>query len=68
LEFESSNEERKVNDATEALVVMHSIDQSLNPQVPINRVILNFPPTPDAVSEMTGTPSFHASLFSGSPN
>jgi hypothetical protein len=48
-------ENAKLNDAAGALVVMRSIDQGANPQVPINQPILTFPATPDALSEMTGT-------------
>ena len=58
----------KVADATEALVTMRSIDQNPNAQVAINAPIPNFPPTPDDVSQMTGTLSFPRFSFLGSPN
>jgi len=51
-------ENSKVTNATGALVIMHSVDREPNPQVPIDQPILNFPPTPDAVSQKTGTLPF----------
>ena len=45
----------KVLHATGGLVVMRSIEQGLNPQVPVNQAIPNFPGTPDQVSQMNGT-------------
>jgi hypothetical protein len=55
----------KVSDATGRLAPMRSVDPTPNPQVPINQAILNFPVTPDAVTQMTGILRF---LFSGSLN
>jgi hypothetical protein len=53
----------KVSNATGALVVMRSIDQGPNHQVPINQPIPNFPGTLDAVSQMTGILSVPRFLF-----
>lgn len=44
----------KVDDATGALVVMRSLDQGPNPQVPVNQAIPNFPNTPDEITLMSG--------------
>jgi hypothetical protein len=51
-------ENAKVDNATGALVIMRSIDQGLNAQVPVNQDIVNFPATPDALSQMNGIFSF----------
>jgi hypothetical protein len=56
-------ESMRVAHANGALVVMRSVDQGLNPQVRINQPILNFPTTPDAVSQMTGILSLPRFLF-----
>ena len=53
----------KVTDATGALVTMRSVDQNPNAQVAINALIPNFPPTPDDVSQMTGTSLLPAPPF-----
>ena len=49
--------------ANGALVVMRSVDPGLNPQVPVNQPVLNFPATPDALSQMTGILSFSCFPF-----
>jgi hypothetical protein len=53
----------KVNRATGALIVMRSVELGLNPQVPINQPIPNFPLTPDQVSQMTGNSPLLVLLF-----
>ena len=55
MEFESRNAKRKSTACTGALVVMRSIEQGPNPQVPVNQAIPNFPGTPDDITLMNGT-------------
>ncbi|XTI95190.1 hypothetical protein V2W45_1349619 [Cenococcum geophilum] len=45
----------KVHNATEALVVMRSIERGPSPQVPVNQAIPNFPGNPNQISQMNGT-------------
>ena len=47
-----------VRDAAGALIVMRSIEQGPNPQVPVNQAIPNFPGTPDQITLMNGTSPF----------
>ena len=54
----------KVDRATAGLVVMRSLEQGPNPQVPIGQAIPNFPGTPDDITQMNGTFPFSASFFS----
>jgi menaquinone-dependent protoporphyrinogen IX oxidase len=54
-------ENAKVTRATGVLATMRSINP--NAQVAINAPIPNFPRTPNAVSQMTGTLSFPRFLF-----
>jgi hypothetical protein len=58
-------ENAKVNTATEALVVMRSVDPSANPKVPMNQLIPNFPATPDAVTLMPCALSSSRASFLG---
>ena len=59
----------KVHQATIALVVMRSLEQGPNPQVPVNQAIPNFPGTPRQITQMNGTfPLLVLHFFLCSPN
>jgi len=51
----------RVLHATGALVVMRSVEQGPNPQVPIGQAIQNFPGTPQDISRLNGTLPFRCS-------
>ena len=54
----------KVFQNTGTLVAMRSIDPSLNPRVPINQHIPNFPGHPSDVAQMNGTlPFLYLNIF-----
>jgi hypothetical protein len=57
-------ENARVYQVTGGLVVMRSVDRTLNAQVPINHPIANFPLTAGGVSQMTSIiHTYYGSLF-----
>ena len=45
----------KIFRGTDNLITMRSVDTSANAPVQLNTLIPNFPPTADAVTQLTGT-------------